>query len=95
MIVTENVGMRYIASGEPISEDKRTPYMVSLQAKSKQTVSKTIQQYKASVSRDTAIIGLWQSRFHDHIIRNEDEYQQKWHYIDQNPAKWAEDEFYK
>ena len=37
---------------------------------------------------------FWQPRFHDRIIRNEDEYQIRWNYIEDNPAKWAEDEFF-
>jgi len=36
---------------------------------------------------------IWQPRFHDHIIRSEEEYQQRWHYIDENIARWAEDEY--
>ena len=31
---------------------------------------------------------LWQSRYHDHIIRNEAEYQLIWQYIDENPIRW-------
>jgi len=34
---------------------------------------------------------VWQKSFHDHIIRDEAEYQKVWHYIDQNPASWPED----
>ena len=34
---------------------------------------------------------LWQSRFHDHIIRNDEEYQRLWQYIDENPARWNDD----
>jgi len=37
---------------------------------------------------------LWQPRFHDHIIRSEAEYQRIWQYIDENPDRWAEDEYY-
>ena len=37
---------------------------------------------------------LWQSRFHDHIIRNEAEYQRIWQYIDENPLRWTEDEYF-
>jgi len=36
----------------------------------------------------------WQKSYHDHIIRNEEEYQEVWQYIDQNPAKWADDCYY-
>jgi len=37
----------------------------------------------------------WQSRFHDHIIRNEEEYQRIANYIDNNPANWGEDKYFK
>ena len=37
---------------------------------------------------------LWQRDFYDHIIRNETDYLNIWKYIDDNPAKWAEDEYY-
>ncbi|MEG0895537.1 MAG: transposase, partial [Oscillospiraceae bacterium] len=37
---------------------------------------------------------IWQRSFHDHIIRNEQEYQKIWEYIDTNPLKWGEDCFY-
>ena len=36
---------------------------------------------------------LWQSRYYDHIIRNEAEYQQIWQYIDENPIRWDEDKY--
>jgi putative transposase len=37
----------------------------------------------------------WQTRFHDHIIRNETSFQTIVDYIKNNPAKWKEDKFYK
>ena len=37
---------------------------------------------------------IWHFRFHDHIIRNQYEYQRIWQYINENPAKWAEDRYY-
>jgi len=60
-------------------------------------------KYKAGVTR---IVGnafmrsvgmrseIWQSRFHDHIIRSEEEYKKIWQYINDNPAKWRDDQFY-
>jgi len=86
-----------------LTDHERTPCMASLQekpsvgtryvvpGKSKQTVSRIIQQYKASVSRDLAVSGLWQPRFYDHIIRDKEKYQLIWQYIDENPQKWSED----
>ena len=37
---------------------------------------------------------LWQQGYHDHIIRNENDFLRHWAYIDQNPARWPEDEYY-
>ena len=37
---------------------------------------------------------MFQRSYHDHIIRDEADYQSRWNYIDQNPDKWAEDEHY-
>ena len=36
----------------------------------------------------------WQGRFHDHIIRNRDDYEQISKYIYENPINWETDEFY-
>lgn len=38
--------------------------------------------------------GLWQRGYHDHIIRNTDDFQAIWTYIDQNPQKWELDRYY-
>ena len=37
---------------------------------------------------------IWQPRFYDHVIRGEQDYKEIWQYIDSNPQKWEEDEFY-
>ena len=37
---------------------------------------------------------LWQRSFYDHVIRSERDYLEIRRYIDENPAKWAEDRFY-
>ena len=37
---------------------------------------------------------LWQRSFHDHIIRNEKDYQKIWNYIETNSQKWEFDCFY-
>jgi hypothetical protein len=36
----------------------------------------------------------WQTRFHNHIIRNNAEYQRISNYIVNNPNKWIEDKFH-
>ena len=37
---------------------------------------------------------IWQPRFHDHIIRNDEEYKILWEYIDTNPLKWELDKYF-
>ena len=32
---------------------------------------------------------IWQSRYYDHIIRNEQYYNETWEYIENNPKKWV------
>jgi REP element-mobilizing transposase RayT len=58
------------------------------------TIATIINQMKGYVSK---LLGfsLWQKSYHDHIIRNEQEYQEIWRYIDENPLNWEEDCFYK
>ena len=37
---------------------------------------------------------VWQGRYHDHIIRNEDSLNRIRYYVHNNPALWCEDTFY-
>lgn len=39
-------------------------------------------------------VSLWQRSYYDHVIRNDADCLRAWQYIDDNPAKWAEDEYY-
>ena len=31
---------------------------------------------------------LWQKSYYDHIIRNQEDYNEVWEYIENNPQKW-------
>ena len=56
-----------------------------------------IPKHISSIKRFTnkkAGFDMWQDSFHDRIIRNEEEYQIRWKYIDENPANWEEDDYY-
>ena len=39
-------------------------------------------------------IKVWQTSFHDHVLRNRQAYEKIWNYIEYNPMKWEEDCFY-
>ena len=54
-------------------------------------LSHIIGQFKSAVIRETRRQGItfaWQTRFHDHIIRNNDEFERIALYIKNNPANW-------
>ena len=57
------------------------------------TISRIVQQMKGYVTKKIGI-SVWQKLFHDHVIRDERDYQKIWNYIEGNPMKWAEDCFY-
>lgn len=56
--------------------------------------------YKAAVTRTLRRSGviddcqIWQSRYHDHIIRTEESLNRIRAYIVENPARWLEDRFH-
>ena len=51
---------------------------------------------KAMKSITTRKIGtkIWQTSFYDHVIRNDEDYQTRCRYIEENPAKWQQDKYY-
>ncbi len=55
-----------------------------------QSISQLIKSFKTLVTKQIGY-SIWQRSFHDHIIRNEQEYQKIWQYIDTNPLKWEDD----
>lgn len=64
----------------------------------KNTISSIIGSYKSAVTKHANRLELpngWQTRFHDHIIRNDAEYQRISNYIVKNPENWKEDKFNK
>ena len=42
--------------------------------------------------RRMAGIPVWQRNYYDHIIRNQNDLELTWQYIDSNPAQWSADE---
>jgi REP element-mobilizing transposase RayT len=52
-----------------------------------------VRNLKSYVTKQAGF-SLWQKSFHDHIIRNENEYNKIADYIDNNPMLWKDDCFY-
>ena len=57
------------------------------------TVSRIIKQTKGLATKQNGF-SIWQRSFHDHIIRNEKDYNRIAEYIENNPANWETDCFY-
>ena len=64
----------------------------------KNSISSVIGSYKSAISKHAHRLGFdffWQSRFYDHIIRNNAEYQSIRDYIENNPQNWKNDKFFQ
>ena len=61
-------------------------------------LSTVVGQYKSVVSRRIHAIRrdvpVWQTSYHDHVIRTEQAYLKIWNYIHTNPMRWQEDCFF-
>lgn len=64
----------------------------------KNTVSSIIGSYKSAVTKHSNRLGfefVWQTRFHDNIIRDAESFHRIRNYIINNPKKWEQDKFNK
>jgi len=60
-------------------------------------INEIIPKLISSIKRFTnkqAGFDLWQTSYHDHIIRDEEDYQTHLRYIEENPIKWTDDEYF-
>lgn len=57
------------------------------------SVSQIIKQMKSAVTKQLGY-SIWQKSYHDHVIRNRQDYLEVWQYIENNPKKWTLDEMY-
>ena len=58
------------------------------------TVSKFVAAFKKFTNKQCDE-KLWQRGFYDHVIRDESDFAAHIAYINDNPAKWADDRYYK
>ena len=85
----ENNGIKSIDKARENNANKFGPQSKNL--------GSIIRGFKSSVTtcaRKLNIDFAWQARFHDHIIRNHNEFIKISHYIANNPANWKDDKFF-
>jgi REP element-mobilizing transposase RayT len=80
--------------GESVSPQRYSP---RLQGPS-QTIGAIVRGYKSAVTKKLNALGVgrkvWQRDYYEHIIRNEQAYNNISNYIVNNPSKWWDDKFY-
>ena len=92
---TVDVDIMPIETFQETSLQKKTPIEQATEMQS--WLSVVIRQFKQSITRfanENNIEFAWQARFHDHIIRDNDEMNGIANYIENNVANWKEDTFY-
>ncbi len=53
------------------------------------TIPNVINQLKGYVSKKIGF-PVWQKLYYDHVIRDQEDYETKWKYIENNPVSWCE-----
>lgn len=51
------------------------------------TISRVMKQFKGSITKQVGR-PIWQKSFYDHGIRNQQDYNEIWQYIENNPLKY-------
>ncbi|MFZ2910962.1 MAG: transposase [Candidatus Desulfobacillus denitrificans] len=81
----------------PLQQTEKTIGQQRFQNIGKNSVSSIVGSYKSAVAKHAHRLGYefeWQTRFHDHVIRDDESFQKISNYIINNPMNWQEDKFY-
>ena len=68
--------------------------IIFINDQNEQPITRRIATFKTLVTKELGF-AIFQRSFHDHIIRNEQEYFHIVNYIVNNPQKWSQDCFYR
>ena len=53
------------------------------------TISRVVKQFKGAITKQIGR-SIWQKPFHEHGIRNQQDYDEIWRYIENNPLKYTQ-----
>ena len=65
----------------------------SSQSRQHELIPKFVSIFKRSCNHEVGH-NIWQSRYYDHVVREEKDYLEIVEYIENNPVKWAEDKYF-
>jgi REP element-mobilizing transposase RayT len=74
-------------------QSQTTPSLSSRPNGTSRTVGSVVRGFKIGVTKQMGF-SPWQRNYYEHIIRNDESYQNIVQYMAQNPMKWEEDCFY-
>ena len=57
------------------------------------SVGQIMNQWKRAISLKLGF-SPWQKSYHDHVIRNQEDYDRVAEYVENNPERWSEDRYY-
>ena len=86
------VGAHGMRPEDGTRQEKRIP------SRAPNSLGSFIAGFKSSVTHRAKVElnmeGIWQRNYFDHIIRNQEDFQAIWNYIDANPQKWEQDQLH-
>jgi len=97
----DNEMMHEDARRDILNEDARRASLQGVAKRLPKSISSFVAGYKSAVTKQIGVslqipkLSIWQTRFHDHIIRTDEEYQNISYYIQNNPINWEKDKFYR
>jgi REP element-mobilizing transposase RayT len=105
IITDDNANVDNVETGHALSlqsdnqsePEQKTIGQQRFQNIGKNSISSIVGSYKSAVTKHANRLGFdfaWQTRFHDHIIRDDKSFQHISNYIINNPANWQEDKFF-
>lgn len=62
-------------------------------ARPTQRIPRMVAAFKRMTNREAEAL-LWQTSYYDHVVRGEQDFLRIWNYIDTNPSRWTEDEYF-
>ena len=89
LIVVESGTSRTPSPTNKTDGTSRTPSPT----KQNSVVSRFVSTFKRFCNKEIGE-NVWQRSFNDHIIRNQEDFDKHWQYIDENPLRWRLDELY-
>lgn len=87
VIMPNHIHLLIQITSDSVSGSSRTPTPTNME------IPRFVSTFKRFCNQEYGK-NIWQRSFHDHIIRNQKDYDRIWNYIETNPYKWEQDCFY-